>query len=96
MADRAGLHLDGGNAAIARTPAAGEAGRFNLALIGADKSGYAACYESALKLVRPGCLVPIDNALGDGDVADPAKQDAGIRAIRALNRKLPIRSRCGN
>jgi len=88
VADRIELHLDGGNAVIARCLAAGEAGSFDLAFIDADKSGYDAYYEGALQLLRAGGLVLVDNTLWDGDVADPAKQDADTNAIRALNDKI--------
>lgn len=88
VANRMELHLDGGAAVIARCLAAGEAGRFDLAFIDADKAGYDGYYEGSLQLLRPGGLVLIDNTLWDGDVADPAKQDADTVAIRALNDKV--------
>ena len=88
VADRIDLHLDGGAAVIARLLADGQAGTFDLAFIDADKSGYDAYYEGALKLLRPGGLVLVDNTLWDGDVADPAKQDADTTSIRALNAKI--------
>jgi predicted O-methyltransferase YrrM len=88
VADRIELHLDGGQAVIARCLAAGEAGTFDLAFIDADKSGYDTYYEGALKLLRPGGLVLVDNTLWDGDVALPEKQDADTSAIRALNDKI--------
>lgn len=88
VADRIELHLDGGNAVIDRCLAAGEQGTHDLAFIDADKSGYDSYYEGALKLLRPGGLVLVDNTLWDGDVADPKKQDADTTAIRALNDKI--------
>ena len=88
VADRIDLHLDGGNAVIARALSAGEAGSFDLAFIDADKSGYDGYYEGALKLLRPGGLVLVDNTLWSGDVADPEKKDADTEAIRALNAKI--------
>ncbi len=88
VADRIELHLDGGNAVIARCLANGEAESFDLAFIDADKTGYDSYYEGALKLLRPGGLVLVDNTLWGGDVADPAKQDADTAAIRAINAKL--------
>ena len=73
---------------IARLLANGEAGRFDLAFIDADKSGYDSYYEGALQLLRPGGLILVDNTLWSGDVADPAKTDADTAAIRAINAKL--------
>jgi len=88
VAERIDLHLDGGNAVIARCLAAGEGGSYDIAFIDADKSGYDRYYEGSLQLLRPGGLVLVDNTLWDGDVADPAKQDADTVAIRALNDKI--------
>lgn len=88
VADRIELHLDGGKAVIARSLGNGEAGRFDLAFIDADKSGYDSYYEGALELLRPGGLILVDNTLWSGDVADPSKQDADTEAIRAINAKL--------
>lgn len=88
MADRIDLHLDGGNAVIARLLAQGEAGRFDLAFIDADKQGYDAYYEGALQLLRPGGLILVDNTLWGGDVAEPSKQDPDTVAIRAINARI--------
>ena len=88
VAERIDLHLDGGNAVIARCLAAGEGGSYDLAFIDADKSGYDRYYEGSLQLLRPGGLILVDNTLWDGDVADPMKQDADTVAIRALNDKI--------
>jgi predicted O-methyltransferase YrrM len=88
LADCIDLHLDGGNAVIARLLAAGEAGRFDLAFIDADKPGYEAYYEGALKLLRPGGLILVDNTLWGGDVADPEKQDPDTEAIRSINARI--------
>lgn len=62
--------------------------RFDFAFIDADKENYGGYYERALKLVRRGGIIAIDNVLWSGAVADPAKKDADTDAIRALNRKL--------
>ena len=68
--------------------AQGQAGRFDLAFIDADKENYDAYYERVLRLVRPGGVVMLDNVLWGGDVADPRKSDADTDALRALNAKL--------
>jgi predicted O-methyltransferase YrrM len=67
--------------------AAGE-GLFDLAFIDADKTNYDGYYERALKLVRTGGLIMLDNMLWSGAVADPSIVDASTEAIRALNKKI--------
>ncbi len=67
--------------------AEGAAESFDFAFIDADKEGYDAYYERSLRLLRSGGLIAVDNALWDGSVADPSRDDAGTRAIRALNQK---------
>jgi predicted O-methyltransferase YrrM len=66
----------------------GQANTFDFAFIDADKAGYPQYYEMALKLLRPGGLVAIDNVLWDGDVADLDKNDANTVVLRELNAKL--------
>jgi caffeoyl-CoA O-methyltransferase len=68
--------------------ARGEAGRFDLAFIDADKATYDAYYERCLQLLRPGGLILIDNVLWGGRVADAAITDPDTAAIRALNAKI--------
>jgi predicted O-methyltransferase YrrM len=65
-----------------------ERASFDFAFIDADKENYDGYYERALKLVRRGGVIAIDNVLWSGAVIDPAKKDADTKAIRALNRKL--------
>jgi predicted O-methyltransferase YrrM len=66
----------------------GAADTFDLAFIDADKKSYDAYYERALRLVRPGGLILLDNVLWGGAVADPADHERQTEAIRALNAKL--------
>ncbi len=68
--------------------AEGKSGAFDFAFIDADKENYDRYYERALKLLRPGGLIAVDNVLWHGKVLDPSVQDADTRAIRALNEKL--------
>lgn len=68
--------------------AAGEAGAFDFAFIDADKRNYQGYFERALRLVRTGGLIAVDNVLWHGRVADPAEQDADTCAIRAFNQAL--------
>ena len=57
---------------------------FDFSFIDADKVNYAAYYELALGLTRPGGLIALDNMLYEGEVIDP---DPGERAaaIAELN-----------
>jgi len=61
---------------------------FDFIFIDADKTNYSNYYERALKLVRTGGLIAIDNVLWGGSVADPAEKDDDTNAIRALNDKV--------
>ncbi len=68
--------------------AEGAEGRFDFAFIDADKEGYDGYYEQALKLVRTGGLIAIDNTLWEGKVVDASVTDEATEAIRCLNAKL--------
>ncbi len=63
-------------------------GTFDFIFIDADKTSYDTYYEAALRLLRPGGIVAIDNVLWGGDVADDSVQDADTVAIRAINAKI--------
>src|SRR5216684_3840188 len=88
IADRIDLRLAPAADTLAKLVAAGQTGGFDFAFIDADKENYDLYYEQCLKLVRPGGLIAIDNALWHGAVADPACNDVDTAAIRALNRKI--------
>jgi O-methyltransferase len=61
---------------------------FDLAFIDADKTGYDDYFESALRLVRRGGVIVLDNMLWDGRVADPNETDPNTCALRRLNMKI--------
>jgi predicted O-methyltransferase YrrM len=61
---------------------------FDLAFIDADKTGYDDYYETALRLVRPGGAIVLDNMLRRGRVADPHEIDADTVSLRLLNTKI--------
>jgi len=87
VAQKIELRLGPALASLDRMIAAGE-GPFDFAFIDADKTGYDAYYERALNLLRPGGLIALDNMLYSGEVADPKVNDAGPKALRALNAKI--------
>ncbi len=68
--------------------AAGRAGDFDMAFVDADKEAYPAYFEQALRLVRPGGLVALDNMLWKGLVVDPDTTDAKALALRALTDRI--------
>ena len=88
VADRVDLRLGPAVETLDAMLAAGEEGSFDMAFIDANKADYDAYYERALRLVRPGGLIAIDNVLWSGRVADPSVQDPDTNAIRALNEKI--------
>jgi caffeoyl-CoA O-methyltransferase len=68
--------------------AEGHGGSFDFAFIDADKEAYDTYYELALKLLRPGGLMMLDNMLRRGEVVDPAVTEEGSVALRKLNEKI--------
>ena len=63
-------------------------GPFDMAFIDADKSNYDGYYERAMRLLRPGGVISLDNMLWSGAVADPSISDPDTTALRALNAKI--------
>jgi predicted O-methyltransferase YrrM len=68
--------------------AEGRAGSFDFCFIDADKPNYDAYYERALRLVRPGGVIGIDNTLWYAKVVDPEVNDPDTVAIREINEKV--------
>ena len=88
VADRVELRLGPAIETLDQLLAEGGAGRFDFAFIDADKPNYDGYVERALRLVRPGGLIAIDNVLWSGRVADSSVDDESTVAIRTLNEKL--------
>lgn len=61
---------------------------FGLVFIDADKANYPRYYELALRLVKPGGLVVVDNTLFFGRVIDPAADDADTVGVREVNARI--------
>lgn len=61
---------------------------FGLIFIDADKANYPRYYELALRLVRPGGLLVVDNTLLAGRVIDPLADDADTAGVRELNARI--------
>lgn len=88
IADRIDLRLGPATDSLAKMIDAGESGTYDFAFIDANKSDYDAYYEGALRLLRVGGLIGIDNVLWSGNVIDPNNTTPDTKAIRALNEKL--------
>ncbi len=80
------LRLGPAQDSLEKMIAAGE-GPFDLAFIDADKPGYDGYYEAALKLLRPGGVIALDNMLYSGEVA-AARPSGNAAALAALNAKI--------
>ena len=88
VADRIELRIGPASDTLDALLADGGADTFDFAFIDADKPNYDAYYERALRLVRPGGVIAIDNVLWSGAVIDPEDDTPDTRAIRALNDKI--------
>jgi O-methyltransferase len=66
---------------------------FDAVFVDADKENYAQYYEAALRLVRPGGIVMLDNVLRLGRVLDSEARDLGTTAIRELNDRISLDER---
>ncbi|MBV8198878.1 MAG: class I SAM-dependent methyltransferase [Candidatus Eremiobacteraeota bacterium] len=65
--------------------AAEDAAPFDMAFIDADKANVNRYYDAALRLVRPGGLILVDNVLWGGAVLDPDDEDPDTLALRQLS-----------
>ena len=88
VADKIDLQIAPAIATLDKLIAEGETDTFDFAFIDADKSSYDDYYERALKLIRPGGLIAVDNVLWYGQVADSQIQDNRTKKLRALNEKI--------
>ncbi len=68
-------------------------GPFDLVFIDADKPGYTAYLEWALKLTRPGSLVIADNVIRNGAVVDSNSLDVNVQGVRDFNAALAAEPR---
>ncbi|WP_420404766.1 O-methyltransferase [Nisaea sp.] len=59
-------------------------GPFDLAFIDADKKNNPGYFEWAVKLVRPGGLILIDNVVRGGRVLDAATRDQDVQGVRRV------------
>ena len=88
LADRIELRLGPAADILAALEREYAPGSFDLVYIDADKTDQDQYFESAMRLVRQGGLILIDNVFWSGRVADPAFHNPSTRAIRRLNQML--------
>jgi caffeoyl-CoA O-methyltransferase len=86
--DKIDLRIAPAMKTLDRLIAAEEERQYDFAFIDADKGNYAAYYERALTLLRPGGLIAVDNTLWGGRVVDAADQSEDTVAIREFNELL--------
>ncbi len=63
-------------------------GGYDLVLVDADPENYPAYLDQAVRLLRPGGVLAIDDALWQDRVADPAKRDELTTTIREVGRAV--------
>jgi predicted O-methyltransferase YrrM len=83
LADRIELHIGPGVDTLAALQDDPDAGSWDFGFIDADKVNSIAYYEALLRLLRPGGVVALDNALWSGAVADPEDHSENTSALRA-------------
>lgn len=74
--------------AARRLPELGPDGSFDAVFLDADKEGLESYLRHAARLLRPGGLLLVDNALWRGQVLDPEASDPGVEALRAVTREV--------
>ena len=63
-------------------------GGYDLVLVDGEKTEYPQYVEQALRLLRPGGVLAIDNMLWHDQVADPTARDEVTRTLRDLGKRL--------
>jgi predicted O-methyltransferase YrrM len=63
-------------------------GAYDMVVIDGDKPEYPAYVEQALRLLRPGGVLALDNMLWHDKVADPAARDETTTVLRDLGKAL--------
>jgi predicted O-methyltransferase YrrM len=74
--------------AIDVLPTLADQPEFDFAFIDADKAGTADYFDWAMRLVRPGGLIVVDNVVRGGAVVDPGSTDAGVIGIRRFFERM--------
>lgn len=88
VADKIELRLAPALTSLEQLEATNNTNAFDFIFIDADKANYTNYFGYAMRLLRPGGLIAIDNVLWSGDVADPSINDKETSALRAFNEQL--------
>ncbi|PZR99045.1 MAG: methyltransferase [Candidatus Chloroheliales bacterium] len=75
-------------AALDILPQLGTEAPFDFCFIDADKSNNAAYLQHALRLVRPGGIIAVDNAYRHGTILDPNDNSPDTQGVRECNRLM--------
>lgn len=84
VAARVELHEGRGADVLARFAAGG----VDAVFLDADKGSYGLYLEHALRLLRPGGLVMVDNAFAFGELFAASPRDPEVLAVRAFNDRI--------
>ena len=84
VADRVDAVQGSGTDVLARL----ESGSLDAAFLDADKANYPRYFEEALRIVRPGGLILVDNAFAFGQLLDEHPTDAEAPAVKAFNEQI--------
>ncbi len=82
------LHIQSAAQTLQKLLDDGDEKSFDFIFIDADKQNYIIYYEMALRLLRKGGIIAVDNTLWSGAVADPQNNEASTHAIRRFNAML--------
>jgi predicted O-methyltransferase YrrM len=63
-------------------------GAYDLVLVDGDPAEAGAVVEQAWRMLKPGGVLVVNNALGGGKVADPARRDELTVAVRELGKQV--------
>lgn len=92
LADRVVVRVGPAAESLAQLAAEG-ATPFDMVFIDADKPGYVAYLDGALRLSRPGTLIVADNVVRRGQVIDPDSEDANVQGVSRFNEALAANPR---
>ncbi|RKN43626.1 O-methyltransferase [Micromonospora endolithica] len=63
-------------------------GAYDLVFVDAEATGFAACVDAALRLLRPGGVLALNGTLAGGRIGDPAARDVETVTVRETIKAL--------